>query len=54
VSRRRRTAVALFWIAALAAALMGAWIFHRPAESPRMMRVGGVENPCTCTQRIEP
>ena len=45
-------------IAALLAGVMGAIALPLYARArgarPRLMRVGGATNPCTCTQRIEP
>jgi hypothetical protein len=49
VSRRHLVAVALVAAVALAAAAFG-WSRARP----RLVRVGGMGNACTCTQRIEP
>jgi hypothetical protein len=47
---RARTAV----VALVAVALLAATTFAWSRSRARLVRVGGMGNACTCTQRIEP
>jgi hypothetical protein len=48
---KRRIALAAVAVALVALAVVTAFAWSRQA---RLVRVGGMGNACTCTQRIEP